>query len=121
MTSTIEQTETVLSESTLRVIRNMAAKMQHVQVRYPETGPEAEALGTREGIDAFQRKYQSDLAEMARTFAVAMTYVATPGVRLWPDNGREDCVSLSGSLHGMSFGIIFFEKSNGTGSWGFHS
>lgn len=118
--STIE-IETVFSTNTMRVLRNMATKVQQAQIRYPTEGPELEALSTREAIDDFISRFDKNYIEMARSYALAMTYVASPGVRLWPDNPREDCLSLSGSLHGMQFGIIFSDKGDGTGTWSFHS
>lgn len=119
--STALDHETTLSETTLRVLRSMAAKVQQTQIRYPTEGEALDQLQTRDQIDAFVARFNKNYAEMARTFAMAMSYVATPGIRLWPDNGREDCLSLSGSLHGMGFGIIWRENADGTGTWSFHS
>ena len=106
--------DVTFAAATMRVIHNMVERIQHVQQTLPE-------IGSIEELRAARRQYETNYAEMNRSFAMAIDYLATPGVRLWPDNGREDCLSLSGSLHGISFGIIHRANADGTCRWSFHS
>lgn len=92
---------TSFTAATLRVIRNMADKIRDTQY---QTSPELIA-SLQEASRA--QKFYLQYTEMTRSFAVALGYITTPGVRLWPDNGCKDCLSLSGSLRGMQFGIIW--------------
>lgn len=105
----------VLNPATARVLHNMARRMQESVWRIPED------VTSRQELEQRRLDFRRHHAEMATSFAQAIDYVATPGVRLWPDNGREDCLSLSGSLHGLGFGIIWHPNADGTGTWGFHS
>lgn len=114
-TATVLDEDTTFNAGTMRVLANMSRRVMETNYVMPES------VTTREELAASQKRFSENLAEMLRTYAMAMSYVATPGVRLWPDNGREDCLSLSGSLHGMGFGIIWRENADGTGSWSFHS
>lgn len=99
----------------MKVLANMGRKL--TQTDRPQLEEDEDLRAYQGRVRLFDRHY----VEMARSLGVAMTYVAAPGVRLWPDNSREDCLSLSGSLRGMSFGIIFHANADGTGTWSFHS
>ena len=113
----LTQTDSTFSAGVMHVLRNMANRVASTAMKYDETAQ----LQSRAEIDAYVRKYHEHYAEMAHSFAMAVSYLASPDVRLWPDNGRDDCLSLSGSLHGMQFGIIWRENADGTGRWSFHS
>lgn len=107
--------DVTLTGTTMRVLGNMGERM--LSARRPVPGEDED----RQSWEARSRAYDANHAEMARSLGTVLKYVATPGVRLWPDNGHKDCLSLSGELHGMSFGIIWSENSDGTGRWTFHS
>lgn len=125
MTTAIDMSADVTFKAdTMRVVHNMTKKIQgtRLEIDYDKVAgehPDHEAYLA--AVKKITSSYQANHAEMMRTFTMAIEYLSTPGVRLWPDNGREDCLSLSGSLHGMGFGIIWRENADGTGSWSFHS
>lgn len=99
----------------LRVLGNMGRKLSQTPRPQLQDGDDLRTYQER------TRRFDRNYVEMARTLGVVMAQISAPGVRLWPDNAREDCLSLSGSLHGMSFGIIFRANEDGTGTWSFHS
>ena len=108
--------ETKVDERTMRVLTNMANKALHggtLNVDYDWTEEQE-----REAVRRFKRNTEN----MRDSYARAMSQLfSAPGVRLWPDNGRDDCLSLAGSMGGMVFGIIFHANEDGTGTWSFHS
>lgn len=80
-------TDLTLTGDTVRVLRNMHRQCQDIARTYGPNSSTARA--------AFE------------SYGQVMSHVLTPGIRLWPDSGREDCLSLSGLMGGMSFGIIW--------------
>lgn len=111
----LQPDDAVFSARTMQVLSNMGEKM--LGVRRPMPGADE----TREQWRTRSQAFDTNHADMAYSLGTVLKYLATPGVRLWPDNGREDCLSLSGSLGGMSFGIIWSPNADGTGRWTFHS
>lgn len=90
--------DTTLNARTMRVLHNMAMKAW--QLADDHSAPP-------------ERRMKS-----LRSYARAMEYATSPGVRIWPDDGNEDCVSLSGELYGMAFGIIFHRSDD---TWSVHT
>lgn len=105
--------ETTFSTRTMGVLERMASKIQY-----------APSLLYSVTTDEEYRTLQKRIEAMTSSYANVMrTLFGAPGVRVWPDNGREDCLSLAGSMEGMMFGIIFHaDDADGvTGTWAFHS
>ena len=116
--------DVAFKRDTMRVVRNMTERIEaaRLEIDYALLADENPDDDSYAGaVRKIKRRYETNHAEMMRTFTMVVEYLSTPGVRLWPDNGREDCLSLSGSLHGMQFGIICRENSDSTCSWSFHS
>lgn len=111
----VARPDTTFSPAVMNVVKNMSDRLMTTAMKTPAD------IKTIEGLREAQRTFQQNYQTMATSFARAMSYLSAPGVKLWPDDARPGCLSLSGSLHGMSFGIIWRENADGTGSWSFHS
>lgn len=108
--------ETTLTHAVLKVISNMGRKV------LAATGPNPLDHDDLDDYRSAMSNFEKKRAEMMRSYVMAMNHIATPGIRLWPDHSGEHCLSLSGQMSGISFGLIFHpDAGTDTGTWSFHS
>lgn len=107
--------EITFSPGVARVLTNMGEALLSVH------RPSSEGFADRQAYEKALREHHEAIADMSRSLGMVLKTIASPGVKVWPDNGREDCLSLSGSMGPMSFGIICSTDKNGVPRWTMHS
>lgn len=106
-----------LSEGAHRVLRNMLRKVQTAEFPYSIDG-----LGEEMYLHE-AKEFALFKSHMLDTYLRAMDFLFDgSGIRVWPDNGTDECLSLSGvTEYGMHFGIIWRPATYGLGTWTIHT